>query len=112
MGESVFRDPAPHRFGHAAKFGVGATFDVIVALQFQRDIGRPALGAFDKAIVERGHSSWRIYTKSVSNRCGAAGWPRKNSAIRSSRLRAAWVLAAFLPLRWLCGTHRRRKHWE
>src|ERR1019366_9368448 len=56
------------RFCHAVEFGVGAAFDVIVALQFERDIVRPALGAIDKAVVEGGHSSWRIYTKCVTER--------------------------------------------
>ncbi len=42
---------------------VGAAFDVIMALQFQRDVVRPALGTFDKAVVEGGHESWGIYTK-------------------------------------------------
>src|SRR5260221_21625 len=67
-GEAIFRDPPAHGFGHAAKVGVSTALDVIVALEFQRDIVRPALGTLDKAIVECGHSSWRIYTKSASGR--------------------------------------------
>jgi hypothetical protein len=45
------------------KFGVRAAFEVIVALEFERDVVWPTLGAFHKAIVEGGHSSRRIYTK-------------------------------------------------
>src|ERR1700687_1168357 len=40
---------------------------MIVALKLERNIVRPALGAFDKAIVEGGHGSWRIYTKNGSD---------------------------------------------
>jgi hypothetical protein len=47
---------------------------VIVALQFERDIVRPALGALDKAIVESGHRSWRIYTKIPPTALTAVGF--------------------------------------
>src|SRR5450631_2265965 len=79
VGKSVLGNPPANRFGHAVQFFVGAAFDVIVALEFERDIGRPALRAFNKAIVEGGHSSWRIYTKSGSGRCA-------RGASRDSRL--------------------------
>src|ERR1700676_5242353 len=68
----IFRDPSTHGFGHAAQFGIRATFEVIVALQFQRDIVRPALRALDKAVVESGHGSWRIYTKKSLSRSTTA----------------------------------------
>jgi hypothetical protein len=41
---------------------------MIVTLKFERNIVRPALGAFDKAIIKGGHESRRIYTKSASDR--------------------------------------------
>src|ERR1035437_5749539 len=78
MRECPYRNPSAHRFRHAAQFGVGATFEMIVTLQFQRDIVRPALGAFNKAIVEGGHWSWRIYTKA----CRTAGCARRYSRFR------------------------------
>jgi hypothetical protein len=62
-GEAVLGDPPPDGFGHAAEFGVGATLNLIVALEFECDVVRPALGAFDKTVVESGHESWGIYTK-------------------------------------------------
>ncbi|HEV3307189.1 MAG TPA: hypothetical protein VGZ91_12190 [Candidatus Sulfotelmatobacter sp.] len=34
-----------------------------MTLKFERDIVRPALLAFEKAVVEGGHGSWGIYTK-------------------------------------------------
>jgi hypothetical protein len=45
---------------------------MIVALQFERDIVGPTLGAFDKTIVEGGHRSWRIYTKAAQAAVSAA----------------------------------------
>jgi hypothetical protein len=36
-----------------------------MALQFQRGVVRPAPGALDKTVVESGHGSWGIYTKSL-----------------------------------------------
>jgi hypothetical protein len=48
------------------KFGVGATLEVIVALNFQSDVVRPTLRAFDKTVVESGHESCGIYTKNLS----------------------------------------------
>src|SRR5271166_1791122 len=61
--ESVFGNPFSHGFGHAVKFGVGTTFDLIVALEFEGNVIWPALRAFDKPVVESGHGSWGIYTK-------------------------------------------------
>ena len=67
---SRFGHPTADGFGHAMKFGIGAAFNVVVSLQFQRDVLRPALGAFDEAVVERGHAGSRgIYTKSGMGRC-------------------------------------------
>src|ERR1700722_2172334 len=74
----VFRDPAAYRFGHAAQFVIRTAFEVIVALQFQRNVVRPALRALDKAVVESGHGSWRIYTKKSLGR-------RKSRCFRASR---------------------------
>ena len=56
--KSVFSDPSSHGFRHAAKLSVGATLDVIVALDFQRDVVGQALRTFDKSVVESGHESW------------------------------------------------------
>ena len=56
-------DPSSDGLGHPAEFGVGAALDLILALQFERDIVRPALRAFDKTVIESGHESWGIYTK-------------------------------------------------
>jgi len=50
------------------EFGVGAALDVIVALDFERNVIRPALRAFDKAVIERGHGSWKYYRKKHLNR--------------------------------------------
>ena len=41
------------------------TVNVIVALQFQRNVIRPALGALHKTAIESGHGSWGIYTKKL-----------------------------------------------
>ena len=64
----IFRDPAAHAFGHAMQFGVGTAFNLVVALKFQRDIVGPAPRALHKTVVESGHSSRGIYTKSSSRR--------------------------------------------
>ena len=58
-------NPSSHGFRHAAEFGVRATLDVIVTLEFESDVVRPALRAFDKAVVESGHESCGIYTKNL-----------------------------------------------
>src|SRR5580693_8595113 len=63
--QSVFRNPSAYGFRHLVKLGVGAALDVIVALDFQSDVIRPALRAFDKTIVESGHESCGIYTKKL-----------------------------------------------
>jgi hypothetical protein len=63
--ESVFEDPSAHGFGHAAEFGIGAAFNVIVALKFQSDVVRPTLRAFGKTVVESRHGSSGLYTKNV-----------------------------------------------
>jgi len=39
---------------------------LIVALEFERDVVRPSLLTREKAIVEGGHGSWGIYTKTLS----------------------------------------------
>ncbi len=61
--EPVFVDPSSDGFCHAAEFGVSATLKLIVSLKFKRDIVRPSLLAFEKAVIEGGHGSWGIYTK-------------------------------------------------
>ena len=99
--------PAAHRFGHAAEFRVGAAFEMIVALKLERNILRPALGAFDKAIVEGGHGSWRIYTKSGSDRSAQATLfafqiPTSTHERTIFSFRVFWALVAFLLARWLC----------
>jgi hypothetical protein len=43
-----------------------------VALKLQGNMVGPALGAFGKAVIERGHGSWGIYTKSGLGRRDAA----------------------------------------
>ena len=63
--KSVFADPSSDGFGHPAEFDVGATLDVIVALEFECDIVWPALRAFEKTVVESGHESCGIYTKNL-----------------------------------------------
>src|SRR5258708_1092233 len=63
--ESVLGDPSPDRFGHPADPPIRTTVDVIMTLQFQRGVVRPASGALDKTVVESGHGSWGIYTKSL-----------------------------------------------
>ena len=47
-------DPASNRFRHPAKLGVGTAFDLIIALQFKRNVIRPALLALDKAVEKVG----------------------------------------------------------
>ena len=102
MRESVFDDPAADGLCHAVKFGIGAAFDVIVALQFERDIVRPTLGAIDKAVVEGGHSSWRIYTKCAKER-SEQGLPAAGSSLwvpdESRRNEHSWL--GFLGYLWL-----------
>jgi hypothetical protein len=63
--KSVFLDPSPDGFCHSAKLGVGTALNLIVALEFERDVVRPSLLALEKAIVESGHGSWGIYTKTL-----------------------------------------------
>ena len=65
MFKSVDCDPLPDSFGHTAEFRIAATLHVIVALQFQRNLIRPALGALHKTVIESGHGSWGIYTKKL-----------------------------------------------
>ena len=81
MREFTLADPAPHGFGHAAELGVRATLNLIVALDFERDVVRPALRAFEKAVVESGHESWGIYTKKVFT-AGCARSPKDASCPR------------------------------
>jgi len=88
--ESVFCEPSSNRFRHAVEFGVGATFDAIVALDFQCDVIRPALGALDKTVVESGHESCGIYTKNLFTAV-CAGLPRT----RRSILSGSFVRSAF-----------------
>src|SRR4051794_9602417 len=57
--------PPPHTLGHPAKFRVRAALDVIPPLKFQGYVVGPALGAVRKPVVESGHGSWGIYTKSA-----------------------------------------------
>src|SRR5260370_42646562 len=66
--KSVLADPSADRFGHSAQFRVGAALELIVPLEFERDIVRPALRAFDEAVVESGHGSWGLYTKILRSR--------------------------------------------
>jgi hypothetical protein len=86
--KALFGDPPAHRLCHAVKFGVGAAFTVVVGLKFQRHIVRPALGTFDKAIVESRHASWGIYTKIASGRSAWDLHPgQKNVKTETSRSR-------------------------
>jgi hypothetical protein len=67
----VLADPASDGFGHPPEVGVRTTLDLIIALEFEGDIVRPALLAFEKAVVESGHASWGIYTKNLfTAECG------------------------------------------
>jgi hypothetical protein len=52
--------PAADGFGHLASFGVSVAFDLVVALDFERDVLRPALFGFDELVVERGHGTEEI----------------------------------------------------
>src|ERR1700751_5387672 len=70
--EIVFRDPAPDGLGPALQFTVGAAFEVVVTLEFECDVIRPALGALQKTVVERGHGSWGILQeKGTRTQCSA-----------------------------------------
>jgi hypothetical protein len=42
------------------KLAIGAAFKVIVTLEFEGDVVRPALGALQKTVIECGHGSWGI----------------------------------------------------
>ncbi len=55
FSDPSFVNPAADGFGHVVEFGVGVALDLVLALEFDGDIVRPALGAFDETIVERGH---------------------------------------------------------
>jgi hypothetical protein len=59
-GDSILDNPSPHGFGHPPQFGVTAALEVVVALNLQSNILRPALGTLDKTIVERWHGLWAI----------------------------------------------------
>ena len=99
-GKLFFRDPAADGFRHAAQFGVGATFEVVGTLELQSDITWPALGAFDKAIVESGHWSRRIYTKAPPDAVpggtrgqgflGGCGFSASAIALRNSSTAETW----------------------
>lgn len=83
--ESIFGCPASDGFGHAAESGVGVTIELIEALQFDGGIVRPALRAFYETVIESGHGSRRIYTKSMLNaEASEAGRTsaRKRSSVR------------------------------
>src|ERR1017187_1179391 len=63
--EFVLVDPSSDGFGHSAELGIRTALKLIVALEFERDVVRPSLLAFEKAVVESGHGSWGIYTKTA-----------------------------------------------
>ena len=100
--EICFRDPASHRFGHPAKLGIGATLDLIVALEFERNIVRPALLALDKAVVKSGHGSmWNIHEKVTT--AETAGMSRGKRMIAPTVLGVLsapggeWLVSVLLP---------------
>ena len=53
--ESAVQQRCANGFRHAAQLGIAVTFNSIRPLYFNREILRPALGAFDESIVESGH---------------------------------------------------------
>src|SRR5580658_1369066 len=89
--KSVFVNPPSHGFRHAVELSVGATLDLIVALEFQGDVRRPAVGALDKAVVESGHESCGIYTKNpfTAERAEIAERSRENIPWAARRPRSA-----------------------
>src|SRR5579872_3304954 len=76
-GKSIFGRPTPDGFGHAAEFGVGVTLKLIVTLQLDSGIVRPALRAFYEAVIESGHGKVGMgrgeYTRKL---CGPPKGPR------------------------------------
>src|SRR5581483_7048731 len=64
-------NPPAYGLGHPAQLRIRAAFVLIAALKFQGYVAGPARGAIHKAVVERGHGSWGIYTKSARRRSAA-----------------------------------------
>src|SRR5947209_8075050 len=81
----------------AAGLAMGTCFAsqkiAVAPLEFQGYVVGPALGAVHKAVVERGHGSWGIYTKSTTGRSalsdarpatqGSTGGHRGSSSVSS-----------------------------
>src|SRR5581483_461895 len=76
-GQVPFRDPSPYRFGPMVKFPIRTAFEMTVALNFERDIVGPALGALQKAVVESGHGSWGILQERAEGRSVPATGSRR-----------------------------------
>jgi hypothetical protein len=51
----ILGQPGSDRLGHVTQFGVGATLNLITALDLQGDVLGPVLDALDKTIVKSGH---------------------------------------------------------
>ena len=62
-GELGLIDPPADRLSHPMELRISAAFNMVMTLELECHIVGPALGTFDKAVVERGHGSWGIYTK-------------------------------------------------
>src|ERR1700693_3849620 len=77
--ESVFLDPSPDGFCHAAKLGVRTALNLIVALEFERDVVRPSLLTLEKAIVEGGHGRGEYTRKPFLPPC--AVWLRSEGTV-------------------------------
>src|SRR5215831_19505815 len=88
------------------EFAVGAAFEVIVALEFECDVIGPALGAFQKTVVERGHGSWGIYTKRCRRRSVRASPNDVPTGSLAPSAFRPWLQAVFLNVT----PHRRRIH--
>src|SRR4051812_33409452 len=83
---SVRHQPRADGFRHPPQLGVGVALDIFGRLDFNRDVLRPALCAFDKAVVEGGHEL-RKYTSKVISR---------GTQVRASRnIRAASNMLGF-----------------
>jgi hypothetical protein len=91
--EPVFIDPASDGFGHPAEFGIRTALEPVVKLEFECDVVRPSLLAFEKTVVKSGHGSWGVYTQGwralFVRFLRSLGWGLANSSLAVQTVRIA-----------------------
>src|SRR5215470_8272529 len=55
IAKALFTQPAPNRFSHTPRLGIGEALQLVLVLDFKTDVLRPAFGTLAEEVVKGRH---------------------------------------------------------